>query len=447
MSDGEILRRDGYWPSSPVVGQRGAQTRGRIVEAALRQFEAEGFHGTSVDSIAKGAATSRATVYQYFESKEQIFVELLEECGAALSRVVRRLGPLGPTAEGFDNLHWWLGEWAWVYDKYATMFVQWTNVDAPGTSTRPLVMGFVSNYNARIAERLTSSGVEGMSPDDAALALTSLVHRFNFFRHRQHDPMPDVEEAIDGLAVLMQLMLFPDTPPDAFGTLPQLDGGARRRRATISVVPAPAPPRAAPPVAELSRRAAATVDQILAAGTRLLAERGYHATGVDDLVAAAGFARATFYKYFDDKLDLLRRLSADAGAAATVLIERLASLNLEDGSDDALRAWLEEFVPFHRRYLGVFRVWAEGNLTDPDLLDAAVRSNAAMRDACLRLLRQVERPYPLDLDVAAAVFLAALDRLPEAVDERGEPASDADVVALMLAVLRRGLLNGAVAPR
>jgi AcrR family transcriptional regulator len=445
MSDGEILRRDGYWPSSPVVGRRGAQTRGRIVEAALRLFETEGFHGTSVESIAKGAATSRATVYQYFESKEQIFVELLEECGAALSRVVRRLGPLGPTVEGFDNLHWWLGEWAWVYDKYATMFVQWANVDGPGASTRPLVLGFVNSYNARVAERLASSGVTGLPPGDAALALTSLVHRFNFFRHRGHLPLPDVEEAIDGLAVVLQLMLFPATPPATFDALPAAGSADRRRRASISVVPAPV--RKAPPAAELSRRAAATVDQILAAGTRLLAERGYHATGVDDLVAAAGFARATFYKYFDDKLDLLRRLSADCLAVAAVLIKRLGEIDLAEDSGAALGAWFAEFVPFNRRYIGVIRVWSEGNLTDPDLLESATRANNAMRDAALRLLRQVERPYPLDLDVAAAVFLAVLERLPEAVDEGPTPTSDDEVAELMLAVVRHGLLNGTLAAR
>ena len=112
QSENETFRREGYGPTSPAVGERGARTRQRIVEETLRLFEAQGFHATSVDGIAKAAGTSRSTLYQYFESKEQIFVELLDECGSALMRVVRRIGPLGPTRLGFDNLHWWLGEWA-----------------------------------------------------------------------------------------------------------------------------------------------------------------------------------------------------------------------------------------------------------------------------------------------------------------------------------------------
>jgi AcrR family transcriptional regulator len=442
VSDGEILRRDGYWPSSPVVGRRGAQTRRRIVAETLKLFETHGFHGTSVESIAKAAGTSRATLYQYFGSKEQIFVELLDECGAALMRVVRRLGPLGPTAEGFDNLHWWLGEWAWVYDRYATMFVQWANIDTPGTAVQPMVLGFVRSYNSRIASRLASSGVEDMDPDSASLALTSLVHRFNYFRHRGNVPLPSLDEATDGLAVAMQLMLFPDTPSEVFVQLPPVRSRPALRPVADPVEIAPAP--------ELSARAAATVGDIVAAGARLFAERGYHGTGVDDLVTEAGFARATFYKYFDDKLDLLRRLSTEARVISAGLAERLAALELtgEEAADRAaLRAWLADFVPFHRHYVGVFRSWVEGGLTDPGLVAAAERSNSAVHAAAVRLLMQVERDYPLDLDVAAGVFVAVLDRMPDAVLETGQDASNDAIVDLMLDAIMRGLLNGHVVAR
>jgi hypothetical protein len=74
VSDGEILRHDGCWPSSPVVGRRGAQTRRRIFAETLKLFETHGFHRTSAESIAKAVGTSRATLYQYFGSKEQIFL-------------------------------------------------------------------------------------------------------------------------------------------------------------------------------------------------------------------------------------------------------------------------------------------------------------------------------------------------------------------------------------
>jgi AcrR family transcriptional regulator len=41
--------------------------------------------------------------------------------------------------------------------------------------------------------------------------------------------------------------------------------------------------------------------QILSAARDVFGKRGYHAAKIDDIVAAAGIARGTFYLYFDDK--------------------------------------------------------------------------------------------------------------------------------------------------
>ena len=72
-------------------------------------------------------------------------------------------------------------------------------------------------------------------------------------------------------------------------------------------------------------RAAATVRRLLDASALLFADRGYHGTGVDDVVAEAGFARGTFYKYFDEKLDLLLQLTRECSGDMRVLIARKRS--------------------------------------------------------------------------------------------------------------------------
>jgi AcrR family transcriptional regulator len=40
---------------------------------------------------------------------------------------------------------------------------------------------------------------------------------------------------------------------------------------------------------------------VLAAARQIFADKGYHATSIDDLIAAAGVARGTFYLYFQSK--------------------------------------------------------------------------------------------------------------------------------------------------
>jgi AcrR family transcriptional regulator len=441
QSENETFRREGYGPTSLVVGERGARTRQRIVEETLRLFESQGFHATSVDSIAKAAGTSRSTLYQYFESKEQIFVELLDECGSALMRVVRRIGPLGPTRLGFDNLHWWLGEWAYVYDKYATMFVQWANVDTPGTSVRPLVTGFTRSYNTRIAKRLESSGVTGLTPVDAAVAMTSIVHRFNYFRHMSLVPYRFTDDQLlDGLAVFVQLILFPDTPLEVFGLVEQPVRPTRRPEASVPTNAAAAqlPDR----LAGLRPRAAATVRRLLDAGALLFADRGYHSTGVDDVVGAAGFARGTFYKYFDEKLDLLLQLTRECAAEMRTLIDEFTAIDPANAVGPAqLRTWLTRYLPFHARYLGIMRAWLEGTSRDPQMLAVVKETARNMHLASLEVLARVDRPHPLDPDIAAVIQGGILERMPQAVREHDPARPDAEIVELIAALMERGLYN------
>ena len=438
MANENILRRASYGPKSPVVGKRGARTRQQIVDVALDLFATHGFHGTSVDGIARNAGISRATLYQYFESKDQIFIELLDECGSALMRVVRRLGPLGPTPEGFDNLHWWLGEWAWVYDKYATMFAQWTQVDSPQTAVRPLVAGFVDAYAERIARRLQSSGVEGLDLRHAAVALVFVVNRFNDFRHMGLRSDQSDQEMLDSLAVIIQLMLFPDTPARVFTGHELRTSEATLPALSEVTADTPAPDR----FEHLSPRARRTVRQLMEAACHAFAEHGYYGAKIDDVIKEAGVARGTFYKYFDDKLDLLRAVAEEARTGLTATILRFAEIQPGPQCPEQLRTWLREYMPVRDRYLAVIRVWSDGQVDDPAVQSIRRQSRKVVRAAFGSVVKGVEHPYPFNLDVAALVFNAVMDRVPAALTDRTPALSEDEVIETVAAFIERGLLNG-----
>ena len=67
---------------------RGAETRQRIVEGALRLFAEKGVDGTSVRDIALAAAITEPAIYRHFESKDdlvwQVFSAHYGALGAAL---------------------------------------------------------------------------------------------------------------------------------------------------------------------------------------------------------------------------------------------------------------------------------------------------------------------------------------------------------------------------
>lgn len=53
--------------------------RAQIKEIALRVFSEQGYHATSVSELVSAAGVARGTFYQYFDSKDAIFVELLDD--------------------------------------------------------------------------------------------------------------------------------------------------------------------------------------------------------------------------------------------------------------------------------------------------------------------------------------------------------------------------------
>lgn len=58
-------------------GGRSRRKRAAIAAAAVDAFLDRGFLGASMDDIAERAGASKATVYAHFDSKEQLFVEVV----------------------------------------------------------------------------------------------------------------------------------------------------------------------------------------------------------------------------------------------------------------------------------------------------------------------------------------------------------------------------------
>lgn len=439
MSGSGAARRASYGPRSPVVGERGARTRQQLLDAALEQFAERGFHATMVDDIARGAGVSRATLYQYFDSREQIVTELLEECGAALMRVVRRVGPLSATSEGYDNLHWWLGEWSYVYDKYATMFVEWAHIDSPQTPLRPLIVRFLEGYTARLAARIEQSGVTGLQPDHVSIALVTVIERVNYYRHTRDLGVSD-RRLLDTLSVVVQLALFPQTPYDAL-TLSEEPGPPRRTSShrMVQVVAEPAAEPAPPPQTS-SPAARRSVDQLLAAGARVFATNGYRGSNVDQILAEARLSRRTFYKYFDNRFELLRVLSQQCLDAVTELASGLEALADAADRPGAVRQWVDQVVRFQAQHGSVLRIWLEEPV-DGRLVPGAAAGVHRLLDAAVVVLRSGPQPPGLDVTAAARLLLALVERFPhQSVGTRYEVRGD-DLVEVLVALVERGLLR------
>ena len=92
-----------------VVPEYKEQARLRIIEQALEMFSERGFYRTRMADIADSLGVSKGAIYQYFESKEQLFIEALRHHGERRGMVVRGFLESGSleaisTGEFFDEM-------------------------------------------------------------------------------------------------------------------------------------------------------------------------------------------------------------------------------------------------------------------------------------------------------------------------------------------------------
>jgi TetR/AcrR family transcriptional regulator len=68
----------------PGASDRSAETRGKILDAALREFSTLGFAGARMDQIAAAAGVNKALLYYHFDSKENLYSAAVEMISAKI---------------------------------------------------------------------------------------------------------------------------------------------------------------------------------------------------------------------------------------------------------------------------------------------------------------------------------------------------------------------------
>ncbi len=101
--------------------RRHERARAEIVESAARAFARKGFHGTSIDDIAREAGISPSSLYRYFSGKEELYRALLDN----ISEVVLApfSDPLLPTLEFEPRMEWLVRRQLSIVEDHREFFV------------------------------------------------------------------------------------------------------------------------------------------------------------------------------------------------------------------------------------------------------------------------------------------------------------------------------------
>jgi AcrR family transcriptional regulator len=84
-------RRKGRASGRPKRTNDSEKTKQDIIEVATREFAAKGLSGARIDEIAARTKTSKRMIYYYFDSKEGLYLAVLEEAYRRIRRIESEL--------------------------------------------------------------------------------------------------------------------------------------------------------------------------------------------------------------------------------------------------------------------------------------------------------------------------------------------------------------------
>ncbi|HEY8547575.1 MAG TPA: TetR/AcrR family transcriptional regulator [Acidimicrobiales bacterium] len=362
---GPVERRAPF-SDNPLVGARGQRTQQRILDAALRVFGEEGYHQCGIDRITKVAGCSRASFYQYFAGKEDVFRHLVGQVGRQLTASIEVLGPLTADQEGWQALRSWVDRYADIYERFEPVFqVFQAAVESDEAVAGSSVRAGERNV-AGIRSRLDTTTLPPRQLDPVIALLLECVPRMFVDVASIHQVAPGAyppDRVRDALADVMHRSLFglqadvnvhPPGPPP-----PALEFGPVMREALRHDSADP----------ELNAAGRRTLQALMEAGRDVFVARGYHRTRINDVVAAAGVSHGAFYRYFESKDQFAHLLAVQAiRRVSTALTDLPPDAGLDVSANRAaLRKWLRRYNSLQAGEALMIRVWADAALQDQRL--------------------------------------------------------------------------------
>lgn len=190
--------------SPEPVTQRGRRTRAQLLDAARRVFEAKGYTDTRIGDITAEAAVAHGTFYTYFESKHELFREVVATMVSDFALEARSMPDVGPDpAARIERAN---RGYLWAYRRNALLMGVLEQAAVMDPDVRKIRLEARHNWVKR-AERM----IRRLQDDElvaghidayyAANALGSMVDRFAFVWLVLGEPFEE-DQAVETLTQL-----------------------------------------------------------------------------------------------------------------------------------------------------------------------------------------------------------------------------------------------------
>ena len=128
-------------------------------------------------------------------------------------------------------------------------------------------------------------------------------------------------------------------------------------------------------------------DQLLATASEVFVDRGYHATGMDEIADRAGVSKPVLYQHFSSKLDLYLAVLGQHGDILVAGVRQ--ALRTTTDNRQRLRAAVQAFFDFIEHDSQGYRLIFENDyVSEPQVADQVSVALEACTDAVFDLISQ-----------------------------------------------------------
>lgn len=147
--------------------------RARLLEAAAAEFAVAGVDGANVNRISLAAGLAKGTIYNYFPSKRELFLSVVEEASARAAEGATRVSRDAPTAQRLGTLL--ASDVAWVREHEAFARVLVREALAGDARFQPELVEAAGPFVERVVEILRDGVERGEVRDDIPVERLALL--------------------------------------------------------------------------------------------------------------------------------------------------------------------------------------------------------------------------------------------------------------------------------
>ena len=213
----------------PVPRRRNAErTKAEILAAATREFSERGLNGARVDSIAARTRTNKGMIYYYFQSKQRLYLAVLEDAYRRIREAERqlRLDDL-PPGQAIRRLVEFSCDYHWTHPELAKLVVIENVQKGKNISRSESISGVnisIVDATTKVLRRGADEGVfrEDIDPVKlhmtiSALALFQITNRYTFGTVFGHDMASDGARRTRRREIVDIIWRYVSVPPGETG--------------------------------------------------------------------------------------------------------------------------------------------------------------------------------------------------------------------------------------